>query len=372
MERFDHVVVGGGAMGAATAWQLLRRGHSVALIEQFGVAHDRGSSHGGARIFRLAYRNPRYTELAIAALADWRELEAEVGQTLLEQVGQIDHGVATALAQIEDSLTRFGRPVQRLSATEATQRWPGMRFDADVLFSPDGGRVRADDTVRALHRIVVDLGGTVLLNTRVADIEVSGDVAVLTTSAGTFRTQSVVVAAGAWVAGLVAGLVALPPLSIDVGQPTHFQPWPEYADPSLWPSFIHHVVETGPGSVVAGGAYGMWTPGVGFKIGKERPATESIDPDNRDLRIDPAWLEHTRDYVREWFPGLDPDSAQAVTCLFTNRDTSDFLLDRVGPLTVCSPCSGHGFKFVPAIGRLAADLACGGEQAVPEFRLPAH
>ena len=40
METFDHVVVGGGAMGAATAWQLASRGHSVALIEQFGIAQN--------------------------------------------------------------------------------------------------------------------------------------------------------------------------------------------------------------------------------------------------------------------------------------------------------------------------------------------
>ena len=114
----------------------------------------------------------------------------------------------------------------------------------------------------------------------------------------------------------------------------------------------------------------MWTPGEGVKIGKERPAEHPIDPDDRDFSIDPDWFAQSRDYAAEWFPGLDPDSGSAVTCLFTNTDDSDFILDRVGPLTVCSPCSGHGFKFVPAIGRLTADLACGSEQIVPEFRLP--
>ncbi len=49
------------------------------------------------------------------------------------------------------------------------------------------------------------------------------------------------------------------------------------------------------------------------------------------------------------------------------------MLDRVGPLVICSACSGHGAKFAPLIGELAADLALGSGDAVPDrFRLAAH
>ena len=85
-------MIGAGAMGSATAWQLALQGKDVALIEQFGVAHDKGSSHGGARIFRLSYRTSLYTDLAARALPDWRELETDSGEHLLEQNGQLDHG----------------------------------------------------------------------------------------------------------------------------------------------------------------------------------------------------------------------------------------------------------------------------------------
>ena len=168
---------------------------------------------------------------------------------------------------------------------------------------------------------------------------------------------------------LVGAAVRLPQFTVDVGQPAHFQPRAGFEDPNLWPSFIHHVVEDDHNSVVSGGAYGLWTPGEGFKIGKERPAAETVDPDNRSFDIDETWLAESQAYAREWFPGLDPDSADAVTCLFTNMPGTDFVLDRRGPLTVVSPCSGHGFKFVPRIGRMAADLACGGEQTEPAWRL---
>ena len=367
MEMFDHIVVGGGAMGAATAWQLASRGHSVALIEQFGVAHDRGSSHGAVRIFRFAYRNPMYSQLAVAALPLWRELEQETQTVLLEQIGNVDHGVERSIREISESLDHLKRPYQFLSRLEAEERWPGMKFADHVIFSPDGGRVAADETVRVLFRRVEELGGTIFTNLRVEDIEISGDVATVITAEGTFRTKSVIVAAGAWVEKLVGGMVDLPPLTIDLGQPTHFTPLPEFSDENLWPSFIHHAVDDDHNSVVSGGAYGMWTPGLGVKIGKEQTG-HFVDPDNRDFSLINSWMDATKDYAREWFPGVDVNSATAVTCLFTNTPNTDFIMDRQGPLTVASPCSGHGFKFVPKIGQMVADLACGSEQTNPAWK----
>jgi sarcosine oxidase len=76
-----------------------------------------------------------------------------------------------------------------------------------------------------------------------------------------------------------------------------------------------------------------------------------------------------KQYVSHWFPGLDLDSAKATTCLFTNTPEEDFILDRRGPITVCSPCSGHGFKFVPTIGKITAELALGGKQTTPQWQL---
>ncbi len=367
METFDHIVVGGGAMGAATAWQLASRGHSVALIEQFGIAHDKGSSHGAVRIFRFAYRNPMYSQLAVEALPLWRELEEETSTVLLEQIGNVDHGVERSIREIAESLDRLNRPYSLITRDEAQERWPGMKFADHVIFSPDGGRVAADETVRVLYRRFEELGGKVFTNMRVEDIEVSGDIATVVTAEGTFRAKSVVVSAGAWVEKLVGDKVELPPLTIDLGQPTHFTPLPEFADENLWPSFIHHAVEDDHNSVVSGGAYGMYTPGLGVKIGKEQTG-HYVDPDNRDFSLIDSWLQDTKDYASEWFPGVDIESATAVTCLFTNTPNTDFILDCKGPLTVASPCSGHGFKFVPRIGQMVADLACGSEQTNPLWK----
>jgi sarcosine oxidase len=91
----------------------------------------------------------------------------------------------------------------------------------------------------------------------------------------------------------------------------------------------------------------------------------------RDGHIDPAARARVASYVRRWLPGLDPAPVSALSCLYTSTANEDFILDRHGPVVICSPCSGHGAKFAPLIGEMVADLA-GGRPAVPRFTLAAH
>src|SRR6516165_12593490 len=84
-----NVIVGAGAMGSAAAYHLARRGESVLLIEQFALGHDRGSSHGAARITRHSYADPAYARLMPAAFRAWRELEADAGETVYLRTGGV-------------------------------------------------------------------------------------------------------------------------------------------------------------------------------------------------------------------------------------------------------------------------------------------
>src|SRR5262249_24895796 len=84
-----NVVIGSGAMGSATAYHLARRGEPVLLLEQFAIGHDRGSSHGAARITRHSYADPRYARLMLDAFRAWRELEADAGQNLYLRTGGV-------------------------------------------------------------------------------------------------------------------------------------------------------------------------------------------------------------------------------------------------------------------------------------------
>src|ERR1700682_966420 len=83
-------VVGGGVMGCAAALAVAERGADVTIYEQFDTEHTRGSSHGRTRIFRLAYPEPHWVELAEEALAGWRGLEEGTGRRALGLHGLIE------------------------------------------------------------------------------------------------------------------------------------------------------------------------------------------------------------------------------------------------------------------------------------------
>ncbi|MEW1615700.1 MULTISPECIES: hypothetical protein [unclassified Streptomyces] len=78
------------------------------------------------------------------------------------------------------------------------------------------------------------------------------------------------------------------------------------------------------------------------------------------------------DYVSRWIPGCEATPRGEAACLYTSTPDENFLLDRVGPVVVCSPCSGHGAKFTPLIGELAVDLVTGAGTPPELFRLASH
>ena len=48
---------------------------------------------------------------------------------------------------------------------------------------------------------------------------------------------------------------------------------------------------------------------------------------------------------------------ETESCLYTTTADESFVLERRNRIVIGSACSGHGFKFAPAIGRRLAALA---------------
>ena len=153
------VVVGGGAMGAATAWALAREGHPVTLLEQFAADHTHGSSHGSSRIFRFSYEDPHYVELGVQAQGLWRTLEEESARDLVAVVGCVTHGPHEVVAPVHAALVARGVRCDLVSQAEAGERWPVLRLDDTVLVEHEAGRADAGAAVAALHAEAARLGG---------------------------------------------------------------------------------------------------------------------------------------------------------------------------------------------------------------------
>jgi sarcosine oxidase len=337
-------------MGSATAWQLARQQADVVLLEQFGAGHVRGSSHGASRIFRFSYASPEYVSMAKAALPQWRELEDDADEPLLDVTGGLDIGVPSLIQPIADALEANGAAFEQLGARDVAERWPGLAVDSDdaVLYSPDGGRLWADRSVAALQRRAAHHGAEVRFDEPVLSLDADAGTAV--TDTDTYEADAIVVTAGAWLGGLLAGsgiAARLPPLTVTREQTFHFPP---LDDDVAWPSFIHH--RGGDGPLI----YGLETPGEGIKVAEDHAGPET-DPDDRSFVVDEIGRQRVIRYVTERLPGLDPTPVTELTCLYTSTPDGAFVLERHGRLVVGSPCSGHGFKFTPLIGRILADLA---------------
>jgi sarcosine oxidase len=319
-------IIGAGVMGLATGWALKRRGHEPVVYEQFRVGHKHGSSHGRSRIFRLAYAEEEYVRLAQEALGLWRELEAESGESLLEL-----HGLVEVVRTLEEStaptLERCGVAWERLDRREAERRYPiRVPEESFAVVQPEAGIVRADKALEALARAL-----EIRVETRVRPDEVDADV--------------VVVTAGSWVNELLDD-----PLPVKVTRETvcYFRPERDGPIPSLV-SFKpdRHTHDM----------YSLADPKHGLKVGAHHAGPEA-DP-NVPGEPEPELIARISDWAGETYRLADSDPVDAESCMYTSTADQTFVLERRGRLVVGSPCSGHGFKFAPAIGERLADLATG-------------
>src|SRR4051812_338154 len=158
-----YVVLGAGAMGSAAAYHLAKRGQPVVLVEQFALGHDRGSSHGAARITRHSYADARYARLMPEAFRAWRELEADAGQALYIRSGgvSISPPGVDYVAQVAANLESMGVPHRRMSVSELHRSYPPFQVppQTDVVFEPDAGLLSASKVLAAEVELARRLGG---------------------------------------------------------------------------------------------------------------------------------------------------------------------------------------------------------------------
>ena len=346
----DVVIVGAGIMGSATARALSRSGLTVNILEQFEPGHTNGSSHGSSRIFRLSYPDAMYVSMAQEALSLWRAAEEETGESLIVNTGGFDAG--EAIEANANALGECGASFEMVKGADVGDRWPQIRLGPDetALWQPDAGVALADRALRAFLRVATHAGVRLHSNTRVESLELSEDGVQVHAQGKTFHGGVAVVTSGGW----AAPLLATAGVTLDV-KPTR----ETVAYFSIGESPPTLVEWRGAGS--AGpqddgpSIYALPAPGLGLKAG-EHIAGPPTDPD-RPGEANLESVERISAWVAHRFLGADPTPARTETCIYTNTPDEHFVLERHGPIVVGSPCSGHGFKFAPLIGKRLAELA---------------
>ncbi|WP_240607290.1 FAD-dependent oxidoreductase [Cryobacterium aureum] len=367
-----YVVIGAGLAGAATAWQLASRGHEVTILERSTPANDAGSSHGSARIFRYAYPDAFYTGLVQQARLGWDELTRLSGRQLITPTGSVDYGALRQPEVLARVLRAAGIEHDLLTADAARERWPQIAFDTPVLWHPGAGVIDAETAVTTMVELALGAGAQLRSDWPVAKVtETATGYRVHSDTGESVDAENVIVSAGGWLPSLLGELplpsafrAQIPVITVMQEQAYHFP----YVDPDSagrWPTFIHRM----DGMQVYGLPGGRDASFRGQKIAEYNGGRPLASAADQDGILGAANRDRVVDYVARYLPGLDHTPYAETTCLFTNTPTEDFIIDRVDNITLLSPCSGHGAKFAPVIGQLAADLATGIGSVPQQFRV---
>jgi sarcosine oxidase len=376
--RYNTIVIGLGATGSAALYQLAKRGARVLGIDQFAPPHDRGSSHGGTRITRLAIgEGAHYTPLVTRSHEIWREIERDTGRSLMIlNSGLIISSAATSakthvpgfFQNTIDASLKFGIEHEILSASDIRRRFPQFRVQDDEIgyFEKSAGFLRPEECVAAQLELAERHGAEIHANEMMLSFDAKGHGVEIRTDRGTYSAAKLIVAAGAWLPQLLG------PSVFKVYRQVQF--WFDVKDaaafaPERFPIFIWEPRHA------AQGIYGFPSiDGAGFKIATEQYHTETT-PDDVEREISQAEIAAMfAEHIAPNFAYVTPNCLRAMPCLYTVTPDAGFVVDTwpgSERVILASPCSGHGFKHSPAIGEILADMAQGRESPfdLAPFRL---
>lgn len=363
---YDVIVLGLGGMGSAAAYHLAARGQRVLGLERFTPAHDHGSSHGGSRIIRQSYfEDPAYVPLLLRSYELWEKLKRDSGIDVYSVTGGLFMGP-------EDSTTFSGslRASEQwdldhdvLTATEVHRRFPA--FDPPsgqmALYESMAGFARPEATVQAHIDLALKSGAELHFGEPVTSWSDGGDGVIVTTEAGTYRAGQLVVCPGAWAPKILSDIG----IAIRIERQVMYWIDPVAGSASMedGPIYIHETdqVEQIYGFPPIDG------PGGGAKVAFFRKG-EDCTPETIDRTVHSHEKEAMLERVGRLLPGLTGSILDTATCMYSTTPDENFVIARhPGHRNVTVACgfSGHGFKFVPVVGEILADLAIDGVTAHP-------
>ena len=359
---YDVIVAGVGGMGASAAYHLARRGLRVLGLERHDIPHAFGSSHGQTRIIRLAYaEHPGYVPLLRRAYELWREMGERADERLLYTTGGIDADHAGG-AMFEGSLRscrEHGIRHEVLDGAAVNRRFPGYRLPERhaCLHQPDAGFVLPERAI-VTHVVAAQAHGAAIRAREAVlgwDALPGGGVRVRTTR-GSYEAGRLVLSPGAWLGSLAPALarLAVPERQV-LG-------WFQPDRPALFGPDRFPVANL---AFDDGRYYLLPTWGVpGVKIGRYHHAGEAVDPDALDRSFSTDDEALLRLCLWRYFPEANGPTMALAACMFTNTPDEHFIIDTLPgapEVLVVSACSGHGFKFVPVVGEIVADLVTAGQ-----------
>jgi len=372
---YDVAVIGLGAMGSATLYQMAKRGVNVIGIDQFSPPHNKGSTHGETRVTRRAIgEGIQYSPLAIRSHEIWKELATETGEQLLFEVGALMiseqenrsgvHGSEDFIGTTVAAAKQYDIPYEILDGEEISKRFPGFAAsDTDMAYyEPGAGYLKVEECVATQIRRAGELGAKTKLNTKVNSVTDKEHFIELQTSAGLIQAKEIVVCAGPWIVELLGD-----PLGSILKQTRQVLHWyPIKAEKQKhWENFpvfiwLHDETE---------GYYGLPSLADPTRVKvADAGYGQETDPNNVERSVsDEEQKQMYENHVQHRLVGAELKDAKSLTCIYTVTPDNDFIIDKLPNnqrITVVSACSGHGFKHSAAIGEAVSQWVIDGETEI--------
>lgn len=364
-EIYDAIVLGLGGVGSAAAYHLARGGARVLGLEQHGLVHDQGSSHGHSRVIRKAYfEHPDYVPLLVRAYALWGALEREAGTRLYHPCGVLQVGPedGVVVPGVRASAAQHGLPLEVMTPEAAAARFPGFVVPEGhtALLELDAGVLRVEAAVRAHLDAAAASGATLVPHAPVTGLAVADAQVRVSWPGGEARARHLVVCTGAFDEVLARLGLALPvrPLGKTM---FWYPPAPEHALEAGCPAFLFESAH--------GVHYGLPAfEGEGVKVAQHHGGEVLDAPDAARRPVPPEEAAAVEAFRRRALPGSGQGVLRTSRCMYAMTPDGHFIVDRhpAHPrVQVAVGLSGHGFKLTPTLGQALAERVLRGETALP-------
>lgn len=359
--KYDVAVVGLGAVGSATLFQLSKRGISAIGIDQFDPPHSYGSSHGESRITRLAVgEGSDYVNLAKRSHQIWEEIFTATGLQLYFPIGGIlidsgveaweKHGTKSFLDQTISYANAFGIKHELADSVMIQEKFPQFLVEktAKAYLEKATGYLLPELAIATQIQLAKDSGATVVTNTKVQSIRKTSKGIELNLGDGKIVAQKIILTVGGWI--------------------KDFLPSSEYENFKICRQVLHWLELDHEADLWKDSPVFMWGFGprpedflYGFpSLDGEtvKMASESfIDSGHPDLLDRIVTSEEQLDFyehkVKGRLKGFTGKVRKSEVCFYTVTPDARFkilFLDDTDEILMASACSGHGFKHSPALG----------------------
>ena len=383
--NFDVIVIGGGSMGLASAYEIGKRKASVLVLERFQFLNQKGSSAGFSRQYRIPYPDDYMVKMALDAKPYWDDLQLRTKTQLMDKVGTLwfgdpaVHSTEGNIAAAEKALKQLNVKFDSLSVKNIEEEFHFKNLPENYtgLFQADGASIDLAATLKTLYDLNTQNPAVTLKEfSPVIKIERKDNIFYISTPEGIFTTPKLVITPGPY----INEVLKLLEFHVDVTywemSSAYFKKTSPDVQYPTWFVFQDPIAENG------NQFYGF--PGVDWDFpGYIRVAPDFVikpldNPENANGKPNPQALTYTAQWVKDHMTGLELSPEHTSTCLIalSNLKDKELLLDFAPPYIpgykdIAIYGTGWAAKFIPFLGKLLADMAMDGKTTydISPFRL---